>query len=392
MDRNNRENNNYFERYKTTVLKVKKNPATVFEEEVIKKHFQSMWLIGLLLFVINVFWCFSGLLKFDSGIHIVVSIMLILYILCSVLMFLTKFLKINNNNTYRYLLLGFYIFSIIFATTLMINQNINIANAIENGASRSLFGVSISTIFLLIIVAFPSPYLQDSLIILGFSLVSLFLPLFLPGKEVYNILHYCILYFFYIIGYPLFLSIYRNIAKNDIKVDKLTETLIESSNRDLLTSILNRRSLGTYCEYLDKDNAVKDLGIIMFDIDFFKSYNDTYSHREGDKILKRISEVICNYLDKQGLYLFRYGGEEFITILSNPTEDKLLDVAKKMNQLVYDENIARNDGKPFDRVTITCGVALVNKKTENYLSKVDLQLYLGKREARNCVVYKDNII
>lgn len=168
-----------------------------------------------------------------------------------------------------------------------------------------------------------------------------------------------------------------------IKTEKLkleNKIMYEKSIKDPLTGLYNRNYIE---EMLDEvirnyiDNGII-FTVLMFDIDYFKSINDTYGHLVGDKVLVYISNTIKNSVEIKDC-AGRYGGEEFIVILPNTKEEKAIIIAEKIRKdvenLFLEENI---------KVTISGGV-YENKgwEKEDCVSKVDKMLYLAKGNGRN---------
>ena len=126
-------------------------------------------------------------------------------------------------------------------------------------------------------------------------------------------------------------------------------------------------------------------GILMADLDHFKSINDTYGHLIGDAVLKeasrRISQAVRSYD-----FVGRYGGEEFLTILSKCTMDDLQTVAERMRCAVADTPISTSAGDIKVTVSIGAVVAPVNAPDLEMLGIADSALYEAKHSGRNRVV------
>jgi len=128
----------------------------------------------------------------------------------------------------------------------------------------------------------------------------------------------------------------------------------------------------------------------MIDIDYFKSYNDTYGHLQGDICLKAVASIIQKSLIRPGDLCARYGGEEFIVLLPDTDEKGSLHIANKINCNLANEKIkhCKSDINTF--VTVSMGLASIvptSKNTSSQLiSKADQALYQAKREGRNKVI------
>jgi diguanylate cyclase (GGDEF)-like protein len=171
------------------------------------------------------------------------------------------------------------------------------------------------------------------------------------------------------------------------------------SNQDFLTKLANRNALDVFINdhislsVLNNDN----IGIIMFDVDFFKSYNDCYSHIKGDECLKKIGNILQKY-NKDNFHIFRYGGEEFIGIGVNKSEEEMKQIATNIRDDVYDLNLLRYDLKKchHNRITISSGISYgtINHiyEFDNLVKLADDQLYNSKHNGKNCTYYLENKI
>ena len=155
------------------------------------------------------------------------------------------------------------------------------------------------------------------------------------------------------------------------------------ANFDELTGIYNRRR---FSELLDGEmerarRYEQNLSLVMLDLDHFKSINDEYGHNEGDKVLKSVAEILRNHLRKSDIY-GRWGGEEFVILMTHTdlaTADK---VAEKLRQLFLAVTLA--DGKS---ISASFGIASLRPEepSTSFLKRVDEALYDAKRNGRNCV-------
>ncbi len=158
------------------------------------------------------------------------------------------------------------------------------------------------------------------------------------------------------------------------------------STYDTLTDIYNRNILDFI---IDKDTLLfsKDLGeniyLLLFDIDFFKQVNDTYGHTAGDQILKNVVTNIKRVLIEPN-YFIRWGGEEFVIIIPDCTEEKAQNIAERIR------NTIENSTNGICHVTISIGVTHcdLNDTYITSVNKADNALYIAKRSGRNCIYFK----
>ncbi|MFZ5642847.1 MAG: diguanylate cyclase domain-containing protein [Bacillota bacterium] len=169
------------------------------------------------------------------------------------------------------------------------------------------------------------------------------------------------------------------------------ETLRRLSFLDGLTGIANRRY---FDEYIDREwrRAMRNttpLSLIMFDIDFFKIYNDTYSHLSGDDCLKRVARVIGDIVKRPGDLVARYGGEEFAVVLPETNINSASVIAETLRSRVEEMGIIHGNSKVSRYVTISLGVAAAvpaaGSLPETLIAEADKALYQAKREGRNRV-------
>lgn len=175
------------------------------------------------------------------------------------------------------------------------------------------------------------------------------------------------------------------IAQTELK--EAMECLHESSNRDGLTGMYNRRYLEQRLS-AEFDRVIRyeaELSFIIFDLDHFKRVNDTYGHLAGDEVLCEVSARI-NALLRTADVLGRYGGEEFCVILpATPLEGAMI-LAERIRQVVEKKSVKFNDIEIS--VTVSIGVvqsSIQNKKYEELIHQADLALYYGKKNGRNRV-------
>jgi len=163
---------------------------------------------------------------------------------------------------------------------------------------------------------------------------------------------------------------------------------------DQLTDIPNRRSFDERLP-LEWGRAIRTkmpISILILDLDYFKNYNDTYGHLQGDKALQATAKLFVQELKRSGDQVARWGGEEFAILLSNTDINGAFDVAERIRQRVENLQIPLVDGS-FSRITISIGVnsliPTASSSLEDFIHHADMALYTAKREGRNRVcLYK----
>jgi len=161
------------------------------------------------------------------------------------------------------------------------------------------------------------------------------------------------------------------------------ERLNEITLLDELTQCANRRYFNQKMkEQIDLYRRYEqEFSMIMFDIDDFKSVNDTYGHNEGDKVLQGIAEDVRKQLRVSDV-LCRIGGEEFAVILPETNRESAIFVAEKIRKVI--ESREYIDGV---RITISLGVESYDKNYtfNTFYTLVDKFLYKSKNSGKNCV-------
>lgn len=134
----------------------------------------------------------------------------------------------------------------------------------------------------------------------------------------------------------------------------------------------------------------KPLSLVMLDVDDFKRFNDTYGHPVGDKALIAVAKTLHSLL-RTCDFSFRYGGEEFIAILTETDIDKALVAAERLRQGIINSTRDALVGIVPEGVTVSIGVASYPRDGfgDVLIKEVDDQLYRAKREGKNCVYYRE---
>jgi adenylate cyclase len=156
---------------------------------------------------------------------------------------------------------------------------------------------------------------------------------------------------------------------------------------DALTQIANRGHFNQSLQrWLNQDERA--ISLILCDVDFFKPYNDTYGHQEGDACLRQVAKAMAGSVRKGDL-VARYGGEEFAVILPNTSTAIALEVAERVRAAVSGLGLPHRGSKVADHVTLSCGVSTLNlgdpRSAESLIKEADLALYQSKSSGRNRV-------
>ena len=168
--------------------------------------------------------------------------------------------------------------------------------------------------------------------------------------------------------------------------------LAKKAEHDHLTGLPNRYHLSTFADaaFERAYNAKTPVAFEMVDLDFFKQYNDCYGHQKGDECLKLVAEEIRKLcLKYPGIYAARYGGDEFVLIYENMTDEEILIYAKELAENVIALNL-QHSGEEGGIVTISQGirnsVPLKKNRVWDYTFAADTALYRVKRKERGGIL------
>ncbi|MFW9257724.1 diguanylate cyclase [Nostoc sp. CALU 546] len=162
------------------------------------------------------------------------------------------------------------------------------------------------------------------------------------------------------------------------------------SKLDALTQIANRHC---FVQFLEQEwNRLRltesYLSLVLFDIDYFKDYNDSYGHLAGDECLIQVARAAQSVLKRPTDLLARYGGEEFIVILPNTNESGAIKVTKLIQKSIEELKIPHNKKNNFQYfVTVSLGVAIQRPtdkgSSQDLINAADKALYKAKEQGRN---------
>lgn len=162
---------------------------------------------------------------------------------------------------------------------------------------------------------------------------------------------------------------------------------------DSLTGLFNRRYLMVHLEKLLNKNreSKKSLCALMLDIDYFKKINDTFGHQVGDDVLKIFAERVSQRLRSFDL-VARLGGEEFVVILPDISQDMAFQVAERLRKGICNNKFeVSSPTGPID-VSVSIGAVMITGdeelKVEDVLKLADDELYRAKENGRNRVYFK----
>ena len=183
----------------------------------------------------------------------------------------------------------------------------------------------------------------------------------------------------------------EKIATQTKLLQEVNQNLSRLVNIDSLTQIYNRYHFDTVLPQIWRQavREQQEISLILCDVDYFKSYNDTYGHPAGDRCLQKVAQAIKNSLSRSQDIVARYGGEEFAVILPNTKLSGAVNVAQRMRNAVSNLAIRHKTSEIKDHITISCGVVsfLPTKKSEpiSSVESADRALYKAKLQGRDCI-------
>ncbi|MGO8789238.1 MAG: diguanylate cyclase [Terriglobia bacterium] len=170
---------------------------------------------------------------------------------------------------------------------------------------------------------------------------------------------------------------------------RLLEGMKQQANIDMLTGLYNRRFLDDYVRKIFAIARRREhpVGMIMLDLDHFKSFNDTYGHEIGDRVLRCFAKTVTDSLRETNLTA-RYGGEEFTIVLPDTSAKSCLLVAERIRKAVMAMVVPSNSESPLPQLTVSMGIAVFpdhGQNVEEVIQAADKALYESKRNGRNRV-------
>lgn len=164
----------------------------------------------------------------------------------------------------------------------------------------------------------------------------------------------------------------------------------ERAVRDELTGVYNKAYIN---KRLPQDllRSVREnlsISVVMIDLDYFKSINDTYGHVIGDKVLRDFATIVKGYMRSESMdWIGRYGGEEFILMLNNADENTARNIAERIRKKISDSVFRYDDIE----IRITCSLGIYSSKgkdikMDDVVEMADRNLYKAKASGRNKIV------
>lgn len=185
----------------------------------------------------------------------------------------------------------------------------------------------------------------------------------------------------------------KTVKERTLKLEIANRHLKELAMMDMMLNIGNRRGLEKHLDKMHNEFKAfeKTYSLLLFDVDYFKKYNDLYGHQQGDSTLIQVVNCLNSFL-KKSERMYRYGGEEFICVLPDTDIEKAYEFAKRLVKAVKALNIKHSQSH-YDLVTVSvgCSQVSVNDVTwEQVINRSDEALYNAKANGRNLAKYYDS--
>jgi diguanylate cyclase (GGDEF)-like protein len=182
----------------------------------------------------------------------------------------------------------------------------------------------------------------------------------------------------------------RRLSAREHELQVANRHLEELTRIDSLSGLANRRAFDARLEAEWHIAATQKemLALMMIDVDYFKRFNDTYGHVDGDACLRAVGEALARAAADRAILVARYGGEEFAVLMRDGDVDAAVALGELLRAAIEDLNLAHG-GSPFGRVTASIGVAALTPPAGTgagvLVEAADAALYGAKRRGRNTV-------
>ncbi len=189
----------------------------------------------------------------------------------------------------------------------------------------------------------------------------------------------------------------RDLDLANKELDYANHQLRLAVNHDGLTKIANRRRFDEYFEqtWLQALRDQSNLTLILCDIDYFKLFNDTYGHVEGDRCLQQVAETLETVIKRPMDLAARYGGEEFAMILPNTNLQGGLVIAENLLTAIKQLGISHASSPVRDHITLSIGISTLmptpERTAQTLLTAADIALYEAKQLGRARIVVNDTL-
>lgn len=194
-------------------------------------------------------------------------------------------------------------------------------------------------------------------------------------------------------SFSLLSNLNEQLVIRNKEITELNSELEDLSVTDALTALYNRRYFDM--QYKNEWNrAFRDnklISVMIIDVDYFKKYNDTYGHPEGDKCLQQVATILKSCINRSSEFVARFGGEEFIAVV-NDNKKACEEISRQIHAALQAADLEHKQSD-LGRVTVSIGIASAipdkNNRRSDAIKKADDALYKAKMQGRNQTVIYD---
>ncbi|HVY81588.1 MAG TPA: GGDEF domain-containing protein [Steroidobacteraceae bacterium] len=157
---------------------------------------------------------------------------------------------------------------------------------------------------------------------------------------------------------------------------------------DPLTHLANRRAFERQAQALQcRRGSLAGCALLFIDVDHFKRINDCHGHEVGDRVLGGVAELLRETSDVRSM-VARFGGDEFVVLLTNTTEQVARDAGEELRRVVAQHSVRIRGGVEL-RVTVSIGIAMAGEREAIHalVSRADAAMYRSKRNGRDCMTW-----
>ena len=176
---------------------------------------------------------------------------------------------------------------------------------------------------------------------------------------------------------------------------KTMSALALEATTDHLTQLLNRKGLEqTLSAALNICKRERKLvGVLLIDIDYFKSYNDTLGHLKGDHILQQVALQMKSCFKRESDIIGRIGGDEFLIFIQDTEDEKVINMAQNLLASLSQLKV-KSCANQCLSVSIGIEISIPDKQDtiNDYYNRADKELYYAKKNGRNCISHKHTIV
>lgn len=185
-----------------------------------------------------------------------------------------------------------------------------------------------------------------------------------------------------VVGVVYFGLFYASKKRNNI------EDIIQDSKLDGMTELLNHKNIIEALRKIIRNRRIKRIAVMMIDLDDFKKINDAFGHGIGDDVIRLCSEVLKKVVAEKNAVCGRYGGEEFMAVISGISNEEANNIADQI-RILFNQKILDQMGLD---VTLSIGMFYVTKpfkmNEEELINEADKNLYKAKNSGKNKVEYQ----